>query len=155
MAVVSDELWRRMVPMDSRPAPARSMLVASECRNMCDPVGRPSIPPRSSVRATMPAISADELNGRNGACERKNRCASMAVGRAAARYARIASPTSCGNGKRSGRRVLPTRSEEQTSELQSLMRISYAVFFLKKKKYTNDNQHTQTQTHDHTNNNHP
>src|SRR3546814_6031844 len=26
------------------------------------------------------------------------------------------------------------RSEEQTSELQSLMRISYAVFFLKKKK---------------------
>src|SRR3546814_7419831 len=27
------------------------------------------------------------------------------------------------------------RSEEQTSELQSLMRISYAVFCLKKKKY--------------------
>src|SRR3546814_7658137 len=31
------------------------------------------------------------------------------------------------------------RSEEHTSELQSLMRISYAVFCLKKKK-----QHTQT-----------
>src|SRR3546814_1320924 len=29
------------------------------------------------------------------------------------------------------------RSEEQTSELQSLMRISYAVFCLKKKKKTN------------------
>src|SRR3546814_2626549 len=28
----------------------------------------------------------------------------------------------------------PIRSEEHTSELQSLMRISYAVFFLKKKK---------------------
>src|SRR3546814_10332816 len=28
----------------------------------------------------------------------------------------------------------PTRSEEHTSELQSLMRISYAVFCLKKKK---------------------
>src|SRR3546814_6082240 len=28
---------------------------------------------------------------------------------------------------------LPTRSEEHTSELQSLMRISYAVFCLKKK----------------------
>src|SRR3546814_6779365 len=27
----------------------------------------------------------------------------------------------------------PTRSEEHTSELQSLMRLSYAVFFLKKK----------------------
>src|SRR3546814_12641631 len=32
------------------------------------------------------------------------------------------------------RRCLPGRSEEHTSELQSLMRISYAVFCLKKKK---------------------
>src|SRR3546814_8386964 len=31
--------------------------------------------------------------------------------------------------------VLPGRSEEHTSELQSLMRISYAVFCLKKKKH--------------------
>src|SRR3546814_10226341 len=30
------------------------------------------------------------------------------------------------------------RSEEHTSELQSLMRISYAVFCLKKKKITNN-----------------
>src|SRR3546814_8595741 len=29
-----------------------------------------------------------------------------------------------------------SRSEEHTSELQSLMRTSYAVFFLKKKRYT-------------------
>src|SRR3546814_1890823 len=29
----------------------------------------------------------------------------------------------------------PSRSEEHTSELQSLMRISYAVFSLKKKKH--------------------
>src|SRR3546814_9610575 len=35
------------------------------------------------------------------------------------------------------------RSEEHTSELQSLMRISYAVFCLKKKKKTkNSTQHT-------------
>src|SRR3546814_3264622 len=34
------------------------------------------------------------------------------------------------------------RSEEHTSELQSLMRISYAVFCLKKKK-TNINNYTQ------------
>src|SRR3546814_5353792 len=38
------------------------------------------------------------------------------------------------------------RSEEHTSELQSLMRISYAVFCLKKKKHTivkiNSNLHT-------------
>src|SRR3546814_5762924 len=32
------------------------------------------------------------------------------------------------------RRLLGARSEEHTSELQSLMRISYAVFCLKKKK---------------------
>src|SRR3546814_6752109 len=31
--------------------------------------------------------------------------------------------------------LLETRSEEHTSELQSLMRISYAVFCLKKKKH--------------------
>src|SRR3546814_11153052 len=34
----------------------------------------------------------------------------------------------------------PARSEEHTSELQSLMRISYAVFCLKKKKTTTSNQ---------------
>src|SRR3546814_6385544 len=33
-----------------------------------------------------------------------------------------------------GHRDRPLRSEEHTSELQSLMRISYAVFCLKKKK---------------------
>src|SRR3546814_6221297 len=32
--------------------------------------------------------------------------------------------------------LIPVRSEEHTSELQSLMRISYAVFCLKKKKNT-------------------
>src|SRR3546814_10325934 len=46
------------------------------------------------------------------------------------------------------------RSEEHTSELQSLMRISYAVFCLKKKKHTH--KHTTTtndtsnQRHTHT-----
>src|SRR3546814_2868251 len=47
---------------------------------------------------------------------------------------------------RSGRRCVPdrcrSRSEEHTSELQSLMRISYAVFCLKKKKKpTKYNEH--------------
>src|SRR3546814_2855177 len=50
------------------------------------------------------------------------------------------------------------RSEEHTSELQSLMRISYAVFCLKKKKYkrriTNTRiRHTIQQRHDHTQDN--
>src|SRR3546814_6857088 len=38
------------------------------------------------------------------------------------------------------------RSEEHTSELQSLMSISYAVFCLKKKKKQNNNRN-KTQTH--------
>src|SRR3546814_9119437 len=36
--------------------------------------------------------------------------------------------------------VLDERSEEHTSELQSLMRISYAVFCLKTKKHNNINK---------------
>src|SRR3546814_4693031 len=39
--------------------------------------------------------------------------------------------------------ALAMRSEEHTSELQSLMRNSYAVFCLKKKK---NNKHTQTRS---------
>src|SRR3546814_6624143 len=35
--------------------------------------------------------------------------------------------------------AMPARSEEHTSELQSLMRISYAVFCLKKKKTSKNN----------------
>src|SRR3546814_8516839 len=38
------------------------------------------------------------------------------------------------------------RSEEHTYELQSLMRISYAVFCLKKKKKTKDQPHLQPQS---------
>src|SRR3546814_2978052 len=37
-------------------------------------------------------------------------------------------------GRAGARRAADARSEEHTSELQSLMRISYAVFCLKKKK---------------------
>src|SRR3546814_2924277 len=37
-----------------------------------------------------------------------------------------------------------SRSEEHTSELQSLMRISYAVFCLKKKKMTPEHKRTVT-----------
>src|SRR3546814_8753582 len=66
----------------------------------------------------------------------------------------------CGDGNRSGEgaavtynqpfsrpapvaaRHVPARSEEHTSELQSLMRISYAVFCLKKKKTKHKKHHT-------------
>src|SRR3546814_3927123 len=39
--------------------------------------------------------------------------------------------------------VLTARSEEHTSELQSLMRISYAVFCLKKKNNTTHEEYTE------------
>src|SRR3546814_4691038 len=52
----------------------------------------------------------------------------------------------------SARSPIRTRSEEHTSELQSLMRISYAVFCLKKKKQqptntTTDHKHQTYQLH--------
>src|SRR3546814_6567048 len=42
---------------------------------------------------------------------------------------------------------LSLRSEEHTSELQSLMRISYAVFCLKKKKYNTNKLVTDIHKH--------
>src|SRR3546814_4952554 len=39
---------------------------------------------------------------------------------------------------------IEARSEEHTSELQSLMRISYAVFCLQKKHINNDKSHNST-----------
>src|SRR3546814_9855270 len=45
------------------------------------------------------------------------------------------------------------RSEEHTSELQSLMRISYAVFCLKKKKTNKQNMRTQHIYNTHNTNN--
>src|SRR3546814_4427295 len=46
---------------------------------------------------------------------------------------RIDSPIECARSQEFARTFIPKRSEEHTSELQSLMRISYAVFCLKKK----------------------
>src|SRR3546814_6095527 len=42
-----------------------------------------------------------------------------------------------------GQVIIGIRSEEHTSELQSLMRISYAVFCLKKKKHNKNNNSNQ------------
>src|SRR3546814_985338 len=50
--------------------------------------------------------------------------------------ARITDGTGCATSARLARALM--RSEEHTSELQSLMRISYAVFCLKKKKNHNN-----------------
>src|SRR3546814_3055309 len=49
-----------------------------------------------------------------------------------------------GKGERRPTIEASARSEEHTSELQSLMRISYAVFCLKKKKNNSQSQHNDT-----------
>src|SRR3546814_7637907 len=51
---------------------------------------------------------------------------------------KVSEPAVCGTSTTS------RRSEEHTSELQSLMRISYAVFCLKKKKNNRTTIHTTT-----------
>src|SRR3546814_3403466 len=55
---------------------------------------------------------------------------------------RLSRRGSGGISRRGGREV--ERSEEHTSELQSLMRISYAVFCLKKKKTTENTSRDNT-----------
>src|SRR3546814_10795961 len=47
-----------------------------------------------------------------------------------------------------GRHCIAARSEEHTSELQSLMRISYAVFCLKKKNKQHITHYYNTNTYD-------
>src|SRR3546814_1257978 len=68
-------------------------------------------------------------------CARRKREAKRSLGNVCFR----ALHSNSGRGDRSGDRGLG-RSEEHTSELQSLMRISYAVFCLKKKKAHKRNQ---------------
>src|SRR3546814_6900159 len=66
----------------------------------------------------------------------------LGIGQAAVGLADV--DQSVGRGIADGERVVAQdavpRSEEHTSELQSLMRISYAVFCLKKKKNTTKHQ---------------
>src|SRR3546814_5103195 len=88
-----------------------------------------------------------------GSFDSTSACAAPAAPRptASARPAPIPAPSSL---LRSVRMLRPSRSEsfrseEHTSELQSLMRISYAVFCLKQKKKT----HKSITHYDNTNNN--
>src|SRR3546814_1006438 len=67
-----------------------------------------------------------------------------ATGRAIAAASIVSGAVPNAFDKRTRTRVPPSesrRSEEHTSELQSLMRNSYAVFCLKKKNYTYKNDH--------------
>src|SRR3546814_4286077 len=98
------------------------------CRRSAVKPGRPA---RSGDRGVgrLPGAGRDRLAART----RKRRyrallCAPRrsGAGQADRRACRFRLRIGCGNRRR--------RSEEHTSELQSIMRISYAVFSLKKKK---------------------
>src|SRR3546814_10670895 len=70
-------------------------------------------------------------------------------GRAAADQIAFLSPVS----RQGGRQAPRPRSAEHTSEVQSLMRLSYAVFSWKNKNYTNPTtQKTNTYSYNHTHN---
>src|SRR3546814_6023458 len=85
------------------------------------------------------------LRPRPAAADRRDRRRAAAQGRGAGEdHPHRAVPHRCVHAVGRGPRG-PVRSEEHTSELQSLMRISYAVFCLKKKKKKKQKQHT-TQT---------
>src|SRR3546814_3483231 len=90
--------------------------------------------PVDDIEALQSPESADQ--NRRDTDDRQNalECAHAVLPIGAAARSTVAASRSCA---RSG------RSEEHTSELQSLMRISYAVFCLKKKKTYNYNHITQ------------
>src|SRR3546814_3974456 len=79
-------------------------------------------------------------------CRKSDGCGGLrlleyAPGKAASERTQIVVVTTAGHGREPGKArrrgdADVVRSEEHTSELQSLMRISYAVFCLKKKKQT-------------------
>src|SRR3546814_2251396 len=85
-----------------------------------------------SLRSTHPTITVRVSRSQAllRECCAANTCAAPATARV---RAHAAPPGPC-----------RARSEEHTSELQSLMRISYAVFCLKKKKQNKHSRTTQT-----------
>src|SRR3546814_4460435 len=84
-------------------------------------IARSSLPPPSRGRRV---VLSGSVNPAPAACPDNCR-GSSSTGRVHARR----------NGSRAGFRRDGWRSEEHTSELQSLMRLSYAVFCLQKNKY--------------------
>src|SRR3546814_9217008 len=95
---------------------------------------------RAARAARRPAAPCPRLLHRPASAWQKSAKAARESRDASCRKPKIRAPDEGGRcfGSPASRRILhvdsPARSEEHTSELQSLMRISYAVFCLKKKK---------------------
>src|SRR3546814_2314495 len=85
-------------------------------------------------------------------CQRRSDCVepgpgtprspSTTQGKSLARSSSAARERAVAQAVRPATTVARARSEEHTSELQSLMRISYAVFCLKKKKKQKETTHS-------------
>src|SRR3546814_801131 len=95
--------------------------------------------------------------GSRAGCERRHQCLGPPMGASEVERAQVrreigAIARSLGCTARCRARPLAQameRSEEHTSELQSLMRISYAIFCLKKKINKNKLSHTTLRPHTH------
>src|SRR3546814_9681683 len=85
----------------------------------------------SSTRAV--AVSSQAVSPESSAASGTPSCAIAGAAKAQA-------ATAAGSMNFNARMIVRSRSEEHTSELQSLMRISYAVFCLKKKIQLNQNK---------------
>src|SRR3546814_8825094 len=91
----------------------------------------------SASAAANSTAAAAIVTGIASAGARRNRPAVARVSRARSASLCAAATT----------RIMARRSEEHTSELQSLMRISYAAFCLKKTNNQTKMDHAQLQTH--------
>src|SRR3546814_4330090 len=85
------------------------------------------------IRRPPSSTRTDTLFPYTTLCRSSASCSSVPTGTRPRRCSRSRQP-SRRRGTVRGVVYRPARSEEHTSELQSLMRISYAVFCLKKKK---------------------
>src|SRR3546814_6315795 len=99
------------------------------------------VPHPTLFRSTYPCPAgpfpsfAQVLVSRRGPGAGRDQCrvGQLAAGRVVARSSKAVSQDGDGAGPYRATGLAQCRSEEHTSELQSLMRISYAVFCLKKK----------------------
>src|SRR3546814_3592504 len=122
----------RQYPRRAAPGPGAVRQCASDVGNRLGARGRQGFPEHTlrGNRRRQGATAAVSLDRQPRIAERDN---VMTIAEAIGDFANVRA--------RIERRQ---RSEEHTSELQSLMRISYAVFCLKKKKkHTLDNPHNK------------
>src|SRR3546814_8066865 len=96
---------------------ATAVIIANNQAGVIVPGGTPTIP------VTIPVVSVSQLDGNTLKANLGGLTGALALG------SNLAGADAAGNVQL----YAPSRSEEHTSELQSLMRNSYAVFCLKKK----------------------